>query len=371
MAVMKKKFSFKLVWAALKDAFKGFGDDKVTKLSASLAYYTVFSIGPLLIVIIWLAGMFLGQEAASGTIYKQLQAFIGSDAAGQIQTIIKNASIANKGGMAATIGIATLLIGATTVFGEIQDSINSIWGLKASAKAGIMRLVMSRLLSFGIIGSLGFLLLVSLAVSAVVEAIGNRLQLIMPDVTVNLLYIFNLVLNFAVITALFAIIFKVLPDIRIKLKAILPGAIATALLFMIGKLLISLYISKSQVGTTYGAAGSFVILIVWVYYSSIILYFGAEFTKAYALQKGERIVPDSYAEWTNKPAIAGAEEKKPPRHAPSEGNRKRQVHPAPKFAVSGPGHDPDRKKDTKPGIGSMLLGIALYYINSESRKRKG
>src|SRR5215213_5499052 len=179
-----KKFSLKLVWAALKDAFTGFSDDKVTKLSASLAYYTIFSLGPLLIVIIFLCSMFFGKEAAQGSIYSQMQSFIGSDAAKQIQEIIKNASISDKGGVAATIGIITLLIGATSVFGEIQDSINSIWGVKAKPKAGIMKLVMTRLLSFGMIASLGFLLLVSLAITAVVEGIGNRLKEAFPDVTV-------------------------------------------------------------------------------------------------------------------------------------------------------------------------------------------
>ena len=140
-----KRFSFQLVWQALKDAFKGFTDDKITKLSASLAYYTVFSLGPLLIVIIFLLGFFLGQEAAQNSIYSQLQQFIGDDAAMQIQEIIKNASLSGKGGVAAVIGIITLLIGATTVFGEIQDSINSIWGLKPRPKVGIMKLLVTRL----------------------------------------------------------------------------------------------------------------------------------------------------------------------------------------------------------------------------------
>jgi membrane protein len=270
-----------------------------------------------MIVIIFIAGRFFGEEAVQGQIYNQMKSFVGSNAAEQIQTIIKNAAISNKSGMAAIIGIITLLIGATTVFGEIQDSINSIWGVKAKPKAGIMKLVMTRLLSFGMIASLGFLLLVSLAVTAMVEAIGNRLKEIFPDVAVVLLYIINLVITLGVITALFAIIFKVLPDIRIKWKAIWPGAIATAILFMIGKFLISLYIAKSNIGSTYGTAGSMVILIVWVYYSAIILYFGAEFTKAYALQKGVHIVPTEFAVWDDKPAIAGAK-------SPSETDRKPQ-----------------------------------------------
>lgn len=360
---MKKKFSFKLVWASLKESFKGFSDHKVTKLSASLAYFTTFSIGPLLIVLIFIAGKVLGEEAAQGSVFNQIKGFIGANGADQIQTIIKNAAINGKSGMPAVIGIVTLLIGATTVFGEMQDSINSIWGVKAKPKAGIMKLVMTRLLSFGMIASLGFLLLVSLAVTALVEAIGNRLKEVFPDVAVVLLYIINLIITFGVITALFAIIFKVLPDIRIKWKEIWPGAIATAILFMIGKFLISVYISKSNIGSTYGAAGSLVILIVWIYYSSIILYFGAEFTRSYALQKGVHIVPTEYAVWEDKPAIAGAK-------SPSETQRKpqKQEHPKYAMAITQPERTDDRKdrkkKDKKPGFGMMAVGLLLYFLKS-------
>jgi membrane protein len=359
---MAKKFSPKLLWASLKESFGGFSDHKVTKLSASLAYYTTFSLGPLMIVIIFIAGRFFGEEAVQGQIYNQMKSFVGSNAAEQIQTIIKNAAISNKSGMAAIIGIITLLIGATTVFGEIQDSINSIWGVKAKPKAGIMKLVMTRLLSFGMIASLGFLLLVSLAVTAMVEAIGNRLKEIFPDVAVVLLYIINLVITLGVITALFAIIFKVLPDIRIKWKAIWPGAIATAILFMIGKFLISLYIAKSNIGSTYGTAGSMVILIVWVYYSAIILYFGAEFTKAYALQKGVHIVPTEFAVWDDKPAIAGAK-------SPSETDRKPQKQLQPKYGLASHTERADerkqeKKKDKKPGFGMVAAGLLLYFLKS-------
>jgi membrane protein len=360
---MAKKFSFKLVWTSLKESFKGFSDHKVTKLSASLAYFTTFSIGPLLIVLIFIAGRVFGDEAAQGTVFNQIKDFIGPNGAEQIQTMIKNAAINGKNGVAAIVGVITLLIGATTVFGEIQDSINSIWGVKAKPKSGIMKLVMTRLLSFGMIASLGFLLLVSLAVTAIVESIGGRLEKAFPDIAVVIIYIANLIISLAVITALFAIIFKVLPDVRIKWKAIWPGAIATAILFMIGKLLISLYITKSDIGNTYGAAGSLVILIVWVYYSAMILYFGAEFTKSYALQKGIRIVPTEYAVWDNAPAIAGAK-------TPSETNRKQQPQIQPKFVTASADTDrtadrkTEKKKDKKPGFGMMAAGLLLYFLKS-------
>jgi membrane protein len=245
-------------------------------------------------MIIFLCGIFFGREAVEGTIYGQIEGFVGHDAALQLQSIIKNAAV-GKGTMAAIIGGITLLIGATTIFADIQDSINSIWGLKVKPKAGWFKLVKTRLLSFGVIGSLGFLLLVSLGVTALIEALTNRLKAHFPDVTVVLFYILNLVITFAVITSLFAVIFKVLPDAKVKLRDVIAGAIATAILFMLGKFAISFYISKSAVGSTYGAAGSLVVLLVWIYYSSMILYFGAAFTKAYAIKYGGEIHPNQYA----------------------------------------------------------------------------
>lgn len=373
-----KKFSFSLVWKSLKDAFKGFGDDKVTKLSASLAYYTGFSLAPLLVVIIAVAGFIWGREAVQGTIDNQIQGFIGADSAKQLQEMIKNAAVSGKGTVATVIGVVTLLIGATTIFGEVQDSINSIWGLKPKPKVGIMKTIQNRLLSFGLIGSLGFLLLVSLAATAVVEGLGNRLKAVLPDVTVVLFYVINLALNIGVVTALFAVIFKVLPDAKIKWKDIWPGAIATSLLFLIGKFAISLYISKTDVGSTYGAAGSLAVIFVWIYYSAIILYFGAEFTKAYAVNKGAKIVPNEYAEWNKEATVPGAEPKQVP-HSPSpseSGNRSRK-QPVPQFAAVEPGEkqmgaqaEPVRTESKKgPGLGTVALGLALYFINRAKEKK--
>jgi membrane protein len=285
----------KKLWEILKDSFTGFSDDKVTKLGASLAYYTVFSLGPLLVVIISLCGIFLGREAVQGQIYAQLDDFLGKDAALQLQYIIQKAAISNKSTMAAIIGAGTLLVGATSIFAEIQDSINGIWGIKAKPKKNWLKMIQNRFLSFSVIISLGFLLLVSLAVTAVLDAFSDRLQAVFPDVTQVLFYILNQIITFLVISALFGVIFKVLPDAKIKWKDVLAGAMLTAVLFMIGKLGISFYISKTEIGSTYGAAGSLAILLVWIYYSSLILYFGAEFTKAYAVKLGSPIHPNDYA----------------------------------------------------------------------------
>jgi len=292
---MKKKVTFKGIIEVLKNTFAGFGDDKVTKLSGSLAYYTVFSLGPLIVVIISLCGIFLGKEAVEGKIYGQLAGFVGRDTAAQLQDIIKNATIQGKSTVAAIIGAITLLIGATTVFAEIQDSINMIWGLKPKPKRGWLKMLQNRFLSFSVIVSLGFLLLVSLGITSIIDGFSERLKSFFPDVTVIIFYIINIAITLLVTTTIFGVIFKVLPDAKIKWKDVLAGAITTALLFMIGKLAISFYISKSNVGGTYGAAGSLVVLLLWVYYSSIILYFGAEFTKAYAVKYGAEIHPNHYA----------------------------------------------------------------------------
>jgi membrane protein len=289
---MKK---IKTIGQVLVQCFKNFMDDKILKFSASLAYTTVFSFGPLLVVIIFLCSFFLGQEAVQGRIYDQMKQFVGPDAALQLQTIIKNASLSGKGTTAAIIGIVTLLFSATAVFAEIQDSINTIWGFKAKPQKGIWQFVRTRFLSFSIVISLGFLLLVSLAVTTIVEGLSNRLKSHFPDVTVVVFYILNLVISFSVITVLFLLIFKVLPDAKTKWKDVLPGAIASSVLFMIGKFGISFYIGQSKIGTTYGAAGSLVVLLLWVYYSAIILYLGAEFAMAWSAKKGSSLQPNDYA----------------------------------------------------------------------------
>ncbi len=297
---MKKKISFKGMWIVLKDCFSGFSDDKVLKLSASLAYYTIFSMGPLLVVIIALCGLFFGRDAVQGNIYHQLQGFVGHDTALQLQQIIKNAAIGGKGKVAAIIGGASLLIGATSVFAEIQDSINQIWGLKPKPKKGWLKMIQNRFLSFSVIISLGFLLLVSLSVSALVEGLSDKLKNFLPGVTVVVFYIINVAITFLVTSAIFGVIFKVLPDAKIRWKDVIAGAIATCVLFMLGKFAISFYIGESNVGSTYGTAGSLVVLLLWIYYSSVILYFGAEFTKAYAIGYGGRIEPAEYAVTTKQ-----------------------------------------------------------------------
>ena len=294
---MKKKLSFKAAWQLLKDSIYGFNENHVFKLSGSLAYFTIFSIGPMLIVIIFFADLFYGREAVEGTIYGEIKSFVGPEVAVQIQEIIKNATISGRSTVTAIIGFITLLIGTTRVFAEIQDSINFIWNLKTKPEKGWIKIILNRLLSFSIVVGLAFLLLVSLIINGIMEAFGDHLATVFPNMAITVLYVVNLILTFIVITLLFAIIYKVLPDAKIKWKDVIVGAIVTALLFMLGKFGITYYIGSSNIESTYGAAGSLIILLLWVYYSAIILYFGAEFTKAYAVHFGTRIYPSSYAVW--------------------------------------------------------------------------
>ncbi len=292
---MKTK-SFKNIFSVIKKTFDGFLDHKIMKLSASLAYTTIFSMAPLLIMILFLCTIFLQKEAVEGTVYNQIKGFVGSASAEQIQSMIKTSSKATTSTVTRIIGIVALLIAATSLFAEIQDSINTIWGVRPKKGAGIKNFFKSRILSFGVIGSLGFLLLVTLGVSTLIDGFSERLIQHFSNVAVVFIYIFNLLLTLFIVTILFAVIFKVLPDAEIQWKQVSIASIVTAVLFVMGKFLISIYISKTNVGSTFGAAGSLVILLVWVYYSSIILYLGAEFAKEWALAFGSPIMPSKYAE---------------------------------------------------------------------------
>ena len=300
---MAKKLTWKGIWGLLKDTFRGCSDDKIVKLSGALAYFTVFSIGPMLIVIIFFADIFYGRAAIEGTVFSQIKNLVGSAAAAQIQETIKSASLRGKGTITGTFGLITLLIGATTVFSEIQDSINTIWGLKPKPKKGWLKMLFDRVLSFSIVVSLGFLLLVSLVITGLVEALSQHLVKVFPDITVVVIYILNLLITFVVVSLLFAIIFRVLPDAKIKWRDVITGAMVTAVLFMMGKFAITFYIGSSNVSSAYGTAGSLVIILLWIYYSSLILYFGAEFTKAYATTYGGLIQPNDYAVWIKQVEI--------------------------------------------------------------------
>lgn len=292
---MKFENSAKKIGYLARETFREFIADNGMKLSAALSYYTIFSLPPLLIIIISLSGFFFGAEAVRGEIFGQINGLVGNDAALQIQEILKNVKLSHGNAFATTFGVIVLLIGASGVFAEIQDSINYIWGIKAKPKRGIIRFLKNRLMSFSMIGSVGFLLLVGLIVNSVMDVLYNRLAVYFPKDSVYLFYFLNILVVFIIITLLFTVIFKTLPDGKVVLRDCLIGASFTTLLFMIGKFGIGAYLGRSAIASWYGAAGSVILILVWVYYSAIILYFGAEFTKVFANTHGKKIIPNEYS----------------------------------------------------------------------------
>lgn len=304
----------KKVWKVLIATFSGFINDNGLKLSASLAYYTVFSLAPLLILVISLAGLFWGSDAAANQLYPQISQYVGSQAAMQIQDMLKSLALSGKTGIAVIIGIATLLLGASSMFIEIQDSLNIIWRVKAKPKRGWVKLLQNRFLSFSLIISLGFLLLVSLVINFLMDALSKKLLHFLPAVTGLLIKGINLVITLIVISVLFGIIFKFLPDVKIKWKGVRSGAIFTALLFMLGQYGISLYIQYTAQGSTYGAAGSIIVILLWIYYTSAILYIGAEFTQVYAEAIGSHIEPADYAVHVQQTEVESVVKNLPPQN---------------------------------------------------------
>jgi membrane protein len=280
--------AIKSLWPLVKESFSQWSDDFAPSMGAALAYYTIFSIAPLLVIAIAVAGFVFGEEAASGEIFAQLRGMIGDDGAVAIQGLVKSASEPGKGTFAAIAGFVTLILGATTVFGELQSDLDRIWDAPKPKESGIKGLLRGRLLSFGMILGIGFLLLVSLVLSAGLAALARFWDSWFEGWEV-VLQLVNFVVGFAIITGLFAMIYKLLPRCRIDWKDVWVGAMVTSLLFSVGKTLIGLYLGKSGVASGFGAAGSLVIVLLWVYYSSQIFLLGAEFTKTYAYRHGSRV----------------------------------------------------------------------------------
>jgi membrane protein len=285
------------IFLILKQVFKEFSADNILKYSASLAYYTVFSIAPFLVILTSAFGLLFGKEAIQGQIYQQLNKMVGSKAAIQIQDMIKNVHLAGDNFVGTVISIIILVIGATSIFGEIQDSINKIWGLRIKPKKAWWKLIVTRLLSFSLILILGFLMIASLVLNTLISAFGALIGRYFDNISVYFIQFSDVLLSLLVSSFLFSMIFKVLPDAKVKWRDVLFGGFITAVFFTLGKLGIGFYLGKSNITSLYGAAGSIIIFMVWVYYSAIILYLGAEFTKVYAKLYGERILPKDYAEW--------------------------------------------------------------------------
>jgi membrane protein len=275
----------KLVWTMLKETFNDYIEDNALSRGAAIAYYTVLSIGPLLLICIAIAGLVFGHDAAQGAIVGQLRGMMGDQAAEIIQSAIKSAGDRKSGILATVLGFATLFLTATGVFGELQATLNYIW--RAKAPTGVTGILKARAASLGLIATLGFLLLVSLVISAVLHAVGNYIGGILPD-TALILQLISTLISFLIVSALFAAVYKILPDRRLAWKDVIVGAIATAFLFTIGKTLIGIYIGSSTMASSYGAASALVIVLVWIYYSSQIFLLGAEFTKVWASHHGSQ-----------------------------------------------------------------------------------
>jgi membrane protein len=285
---MRKK-RLHTLYFLIKKSFSLFNDNNGLKLSASLSYYTVFSIIPFLIILISLAGIFLGKKEVEGKVFAQISKLAGNEGAVQVREIMRNIQQSHHGTIGSIIGFIILLIGASGVFSEIQESINHIWTVDNKPKQSWSKYVIKKLLSFSLIAGMSFILMVSLLVNAALDIFSAQLNKRFPDYSVHLFYVLNIAIIIVVITGLFAIIFKVLPNAIISWKDAMAGAIFTAILFIAGKFLIGFYLGNSSIGAMYGAAASILIFMLWVYYSSIILYLGAAFTKAFAMKHGRII----------------------------------------------------------------------------------
>lgn len=281
----------------LKQVISEFVGDNVLKYSASLAYYTILSLAPLLVIVLFLCGSVFGKDAISGQLYSEINGMVGSEAAIEIQNAIAKIHLSNDNVFATSIGAIILIIGATGIFSEMQDSLNKIWGLRTKTRKVWWKLVVDRLISFSLILSLGFVLMVSLALNAVVAALSTKIGILFAGMGETVLLFIDNLISLLITTVLFGTIFKVLPDAKIRWKDVMIGALITSFLFMLGKYGIGLYLGTSKLASIYGAAGSVMIIMIWVYYSSAILYLGAVFTKVYATNYGGKIYPNDYSVW--------------------------------------------------------------------------
>lgn len=278
-----------------KEAATEWWNDQAPVLGAALSYYTVFSLAPLLVLTIAIAGLAYGEEAARGEIVTTMQGLVGKDGAEAVEAIIENARKPSEGIVATILGFAFLVFGATGVFGQLQNALNMIWKVAPKPGATWKMFLRSRFLSFAMVSGVAFLLLVSLLASAALAALGRFFSETLPGGETVWL-VLNFIISLGVITFMFAMIFKVLPDAKVQWKDVGVGAFMTAVLFSIGKFLMGLYLGNSTIGSTYGAAGSLVVLLIWVYYSAQILFLGAELTRVYAIRYGRGVRPEQGAQ---------------------------------------------------------------------------
>lgn len=288
-------FKFRDLPSLLKRTFKEWNDDDPWRLAAVVAYYAVLALPGLLVILINTVGYIWGEDIVSGKLTNEIAKALGQEAAQSIKTIIAETQSGEQSIISTIIGIATLIFGATGVFYHLQLSLNAIWNIRQDPASGIKKILKDRVVAFAFVLVMGFLLLISFLVSAAIGLLSGYIQSFFPDFSEIAAYALNAGLSLAIISALFALLFKYLPDAKIKWQAVRIGAFITALLFVLGKFLLGLYFSKADPGSTYGAAGSIILVLLWVSYSCLILFFGAEFTWVYANRYGHGIIPKGHA----------------------------------------------------------------------------
>jgi membrane protein len=285
---------FTQLWTTFRTAVKTFVSENYIRYSATISYYTIFSLVPLLIITISLCGYFFGRQAMEGKIFSEIRTLVGDSAALQIQQMLQHVASAQGSFVAKAVGIIAMVLGVTGVFTEVQDSINRIWNLKAKPKLGRKQYLIKRVISFGIFSIIGLMLILSIIINWLIDLFGNYLVHFFGDASVYMVFAINRIVVIAIVATLFTFMFKYLPDGKVKWKDALRGAVFTSTFFMIGKAVIGYYLAHSHMASVYGAAGGLVVLLLWIYYSSVILYFGATFTKVHAYLYGGKIVPRSY-----------------------------------------------------------------------------
>ncbi len=289
--ILSKRLGLKALWTTVKKTLKAWMAGDPFRQSAVIAYYAIFSIPALLVIVVALAGIAFGEEAVRGEISNQIGSAIGEDAAEQIEVMITNASEKKASFFAAALSILTLIVGCTGVFAQLQSELNQIWEVRVEAEKKWLRVLRTRFFSFGLVIAIAFLMLVSLIITAGLSLLNGWIKEHLPDVMLYIFYLINFAVSFSVITVLFALMFKVLPDAQVRWRNVWIGAGVTAGLFILGKFLLGIYFGKSDPGSTYGAAGSIVLIMLWVSYTCMIVFLGAEFTKQYTLARGDEIVP--------------------------------------------------------------------------------
>jgi membrane protein len=290
--------NIKFFWDVLKETFTEWNDSSASRDSASLAYYAIFSIPGLLIIIIWIAGNFFGEEAIRGEISSQISGLMGTDVAQSIQSMIAGALIDKQNIFMKIVGIGSLVFGSTTLFFQLQHSLNTLWDVEAAPKKALIKFILDRANSLGMILILGFLLMITMILSSMISLFNNWITNYFGLETYMLVELANFAIGFIIVMLLFALMFKVLPDVQINWKSVWKGALLTTVLFTLGKFLLSLYFGNFKPTSAFGTAGTVILIMMWINYSCMLVFFGAEFTKVYSYKKGYKIIPSKHAKWS-------------------------------------------------------------------------